>query len=241
MLQRLERWIPRYARLPLMSLLVVNFIAYYGSRLFTMGAPRYDMTLALDGRIPLCPIFILFYILAYAQWVVGYIVIAREDRETCYRVLTGEMLAKLVCLVCFVALPTAMERPEVAGDDLFARLVRLIYRTDAPINLFPSIHCLDSWICFRGAVGLKRVPQWYAPSMLALTLMVMASTLLVKQHVLVDVPAGVLAAEIGLCLARKLRTGRIFERMERGRRGSGAGTRGKGRPDASDGQRAGTE
>lgn len=235
MLQKLERWIPRYARLPLVLLLAINLIAYYGSRLLTVGAARCDMTLALDRRIPLCPIFILFYILAYVQWVVGYILIARENRETCYRVLTGEMIAKLICLVFFVALPTAMERPEVAGDDLFSRLVRLIYRTDAPVNLFPSIHCLDSWICFRAATGLKRVPRWYAPSMLALTLLVLASTLLVKQHVLVDVPAGVLTAEIGLFLARKLRTGRIFERIERGRRGCGGEERGKGRTDASNG------
>ena len=95
--------------------------------------------------------------------------------------------------------------------------MRLVYAGDLPGNLFPSIHCLESWICFRGAIGMKRTPRWYAPAMLVLTLMVFASTLLVKQHVLVDIPAGVLVAEVGLLLSDKLRAGRLLDRMEAAR------------------------
>ena len=47
-----------------------------------------------------------------------------------------------------------------------------------------------------------------------MTLLVFASTLLVKQHVLVDVPAGILAAELGLFLANKCRLGGLIERLE---------------------------
>ena len=214
---KLERMIPAYARIPLLFLLIINCMAYYGSRLFTMDAVRRNLSLPLDGRIPFCPAFIVFYILAYGQWVVGYILIARESRERCYRVLTGEMIAKLMCMALFIALPTRIDRPEVEGRGFFEALVRIIYATDAPINLFPSIHCLESWICFRGAVGMRRVPRWYAPSMLVVTLAVFASTVLVKQHVAVDVPAAVLVGELGLFLSRKLHAGRWLERMDAAR------------------------
>lgn len=202
MRKKLEKWIPGYALWPLIALVLVNLIVYYGSRILVQDAARFDLSTALDARIPFCPSFIVFYILAYAQWFFGFIVIAREDRATCRRVLGGEMIAKLICLACFVALPTQMNRPEVAGNGLFEWLTRLIYRADAPINLFPSIHCLDSWLCFRGAQKLKRTPRWYAPAMLVFTLLVLASTVLVKQHVVVDIPAGILAGEIGLFLMR---------------------------------------
>ena len=202
MRKKLEKWIPGYALWPLIALVLVNLIVYYGSRILVQDAARFDLSTALDARIPFCPAFIVFYILAYAQWCFGFIVIAREDRATCRRVLGGEMIAKLICLACFVALPTQMNRPEVAGNGLFEGLTRLIYRADAPINLFPSIHCLDSWLCFRGAQKLKRTPRWYAPVMLAFTLLVLASTVLVKQHVVVDIPAGILTGEIGLFLMR---------------------------------------
>lgn len=202
--ENLEQLLPAYARMPLLFLVIINLLAYYGSRLIPLQMAPLNMQLPLDGRIPFRQEWIIIYILAYLQWVVGYVLIARESREHCRRVLTGEMIAKLICMVLFVVLPTRIERPQVEGRGLCAFLVRLIYATDAPINLFPSIHCLESWICFRGAVGMKRVPRWYAPAMLVLTLLVFASTVLVKQHVLVDIPAGILVGEVGLLLANRL-------------------------------------
>ncbi len=215
--RKLEWIVPQYARIPLLFLIIINVLAYYGSRLLTMDAARYSLALPLDGRIPFCPAFIVIYILAYAQWVLGFILIARESREHCYRALTGEMIAKLMCLALFVALPTRMERPSVEGGGAFEALVRIIYATDAPVNLFPSIHCLDSWICFRGAIGMRKVPRWYAPSMLVMALLVCASTVLVKQHVAVDILAAILVGEAGLFLSRRFRVGRVFERLEAAR------------------------
>ena len=62
---------------------------------------------------------------------------------------------------------------------------------------------------------MKRVPRWYAPAMLVLTLLVFASTLLVKQHLFVDVLAGVAVAELCLRLSDRLRAGRVFAAIGR--------------------------
>ena len=212
--QGLERILPSYARIPLALLVIINLIVYEGTQFLMLHAKHWDLALPLDGRIPFRPAWIVIYILAYLQWAVGFIVISRESREHCYRVFMGEIIAKLICMLFFIALPTRIERPVVEGSGVFAALTRLIFASDLPGNLFPSIHCLESWICFRGAIGMKRVPRWYAPAMLAFTLMVFASTVLVKQHVLVDIPAGVLVAELGLLLSDKLRAGRLLDRLE---------------------------
>lgn len=212
--QGLERIMPSYARIPLVLLVIINLIVYEGTQFLMLHAKHWDLALPLDARIPFRPAWIVIYILAYLQWAVGFIVISRESREHCYRVFMGEIIAKLICMLFFIALPTRIERPVVEGSGVFAALTRLIFASDLPGNLFPSIHCLESWICFRGAIGMKRVPRWYAPAMLAFTLMVFASTVLVKQHVLVDIPAGVLVAELGLLLSDKLRAGRLLDRLE---------------------------
>lgn len=212
--QGLERILPSYARIPLVLLVIINLIVYEGTQFLMLHAKHWDLALPLDARIPFRPAWIVIYILAYLQWAVGFIVISRESREHCYRVFMGEIIAKLICMLFFIALPTRIERPVVEGSGVFAALTRLIFASDLPGNLFPSIHCLESWICFRGAIGMKRVPRWYAPAMLAFTLMVFASTVLVKQHVLVDIPAGVLVAELGLLLSDKLRAGRLLDRLE---------------------------
>ena len=215
--QGLERILPSYARIPLVLLVIINLIVYEGTQFLMLHAKHWDLALPLDARIPFRPAWIVIYILAYLQWVVGYVLIARESRAHCNRVLAGEIIAKLICMLFFIVLPTRIERPVVEGSGVFAALTRLIFASDLPGNLFPSIHCLESWICFRGAIGMKRVPRWYAPAMLAFTLMVFASTVLVKQHVLVDIPAGVLVAEAGLLLSDKLRAGRLLDRLEAAR------------------------
>ncbi len=210
MREKLKRLLPGYAVRPLACAFAFNLFTYYVTRLISANALHHNLSIGLDSRIPLCTPFIFFYILAYLQWIVGFVVIARDDSVRCGEVLAGEMVAKAICFICFVALPTSMVRPEIPHGGLWNWLTALIYRLDTPDNLFPSIHCLESWICFRGAIGLKRMPKWYASCMLVLSLLVAASTVLVKQHVFLDIPAGILAAEIGLWLSRRLGLGKLL-------------------------------
>lgn len=205
----LRRIMPTYAWIMLIIVVSWNMFTYFGTRLFTESLYHYPVDNPIDDRIPFVPFFILFYLLAYVQWIVGFICIARESRDVCYRVLIAEVIAKTICLLCFVFLPTtiAASRPEIesiAGKGIWCDLTALIYRLDAPNNLFPSIHCLESWICFRGAMRLKRVPRWYTPVMFVFTLLVFASTVLVKQHVWFDILGGIAVVELGLLITKKL-------------------------------------
>ena len=126
------------------------------------------------------------------------------------------MLAKLMCMVIFLVFPTTMQRANVTGNDFCSQLVQLIYATDRPDNLFPSIHCLESWLCFRGALRVKKVGRLYAPLSFVFALLVFASVVLVKQHVAIDIIGGVAVAELGLLLSNKTGVYRIFYRLNRG-------------------------
>ena len=206
--------IPTYARTPLIFVVAAGVLAYYGTKLITHGAAHYDFTLPVDGLIPFVPAFSIIYLLAYAQWCVGLILISREDSGLCRQVLAGEIISKLICLALFIIIPTTMVRAEIKSGDFFSTVTRFIYEIDAADNLFPSIHCLDSWICFRGALMMRKTGKGYSLFTLVFTLLVIASTVLIKQHVIVDVFAGILAAEAGLYLSRKLSAHRIFERID---------------------------
>ena len=210
---RLAAVVPRYAWLPLACCLLLNVLAYYGGRLLTRGRTFHEVACAVDAAIPLFPPAVVIYVLTFVFWVVGFVVIARGGRESCFRNLAGEQTAKLLCLACFLVFPTAMERPEVPGWDVFSWLTRLIYRMDDPNMLFPSIHCLDSWFCFRGAMRTEGTPGWYRAFCLVFALMVFASTLLIKQHMCLDVLGGVAVLELGLFISDRLRAGRLYERL----------------------------
>lgn len=201
--------LPRYAYLPLAAVLLMNFLAYYGTRLFTTKMHHYDLSWTIDEKIPFLPCFILIYVFAFAQWVAGYVIIVRESKSLCYEILAGDLIAKFFCMVIFLILPTTMVRPEVTGTDVFSTLVRMIYRSDAADNLFPSIHCLESTICLIGASRVKKIGKWYVWFSAAFTILVCLSTLFVKQHVVIDVIGGIAAAGIGCLMTHIFRVGKM--------------------------------
>ncbi len=193
--------IPIYSILPLAAMLGMNGLAYFGTRLFTTSRYHYNIESPLDKMLPLVPAFVIFYVLAYGQWVLCYLLIAKEKKEYCYSIFIGEIIAKFLCLVIFMIFPTTLNRPEVVGSGFFEKILALIYSMDAADNLFPSIHCLESWVCWRGCRKLTGAPRWFSGANLVFTLMVFASTVLLKQHVLIDIAGGIAVSEIGLALS----------------------------------------
>lgn len=212
--QKPHYFIPRYAVIPLGTAAIVNLAVYSGTKLITAGWPHHSFALEIDAWIPFWPAFISIYILAYVQWCIGYLMFARDSRKLCYEMTAGDIIAKLICGVCFLAFPTLICRPEVSQTGVWNALTRIIYWFDTPVNLFPSVHCLESWICCRGAMRSSKAATWYKGVMLVFTLLVFASTVLVKQHVVLDIAGGVVVAEIGLFVAKKFRIDRVFERLE---------------------------
>ena len=204
--EKLASIYPTYSILPIAAMLGMNMVAYMGTRIFTTGRYHYNIESPLDRMLPLVPFFVVFYVLAFAQWITGYLLIGREKKEYCYRFFLGEIIAKAICLVIFLVFPTTLNRPEITGNGIFERLLAFIYSVDAADNLFPSIHCLESWMCWRGCRKLTqtRLPGWFSGANLVLTLLVFASTVLCKQHVLIDIAGGVTVVEIGLFLSGKI-------------------------------------
>lgn len=220
MKRTLLRILPLYGILPVLCSLLFNFIVYFGNRIVTTGWTHYDLSLPfLDGRIPFQSWAITIYVGAYVFWVVGFLFIARDEKEVCYEIFSGELIGKLFCLLFFLFLPTVMTSRPSAFEvkTVFDRLTQWIYTMDAPDNLFPSIHCMESWVVVRGVFRCQhlRHPAIWRVCSVCMAFAVFASTLLVKQHVFLDVPAGVAVAEAGLLLSRKLRAGRIFPALEK--------------------------
>lgn len=198
-----------------MLVVAVNFSVYWCSRAIAGNWRHYDLALPADEAIPLVPWTVVIYFGCFLFWIVNYILIARLDRAHAWRFCSSDLMAKLVCFGFYVLLPTAMSRPEITGAGLFAGGMRLLYAIDAPDNLFPSIHCLVSWLCFIGLRGREEVPRWYRGFSALFAAAVFVSTLTTKQHVLVDVAAGVLLAEGSYWLAGRQPVRRLFSGLFR--------------------------
>lgn len=209
----IKRLVPKYSIIPVIAMIIAGASVYFVTKLVTDGGKHYDISLPIDHQIPFISAFIVIYILSYVQWVGGYLTVAREEENFALRVMSAEIIAKIICLAIFLILPTAMARPEVLGNDIFGRLTKLIYTMDTPTNLFPSIHCLESWIIFRTSFGLKRVGRWIIPVYAVFAILVFITVLFVRQHLILDIPAGIIVGEISLYLSRRFKTERVFKRI----------------------------
>ena len=83
MLKKIEKILPGYAFVPLLSALLVNMAVYVGVAQLRGILKFYSLELPIDRKIPFVAPFVLFYVLAFAQWVINYILIAREGKEFC--------------------------------------------------------------------------------------------------------------------------------------------------------------
>ncbi len=204
------RKLPRHT-LPLMIVTWIwQAIAFYLPKVLMNGKTHHDLSVAADALIPFAPISVIVYLAAFVTWPVCYLYCAAQEKERAYRFLCAEFLAKLICFLCFLLLPTAIVRPEVTDTTLCEMLVRFVYWFDSPTNLFPSIHCLMSWLIYLGVRDTPNAPRGAKTGLLAFALAVCVSTLTMKQHFIVDVFAGVAVAELCYRLAQTQSVMRVY-------------------------------
>ncbi|WP_271714586.1 phosphatase PAP2 family protein [Anaeromicropila herbilytica] len=192
----IHKWIPAYALLSLIACFSFNSFVYWGTQILGKNVYHYDLTSSLDRKVPFMKEWAVIYVVCYLFWVFNYILISRESKEKWYRFASADIMSRIICGIIFILIPTTNIRPQVLGNDAFSQLVRFVYHTDAPTNLFPSIHCLVSWYCFVGIRKSKKIPLWYKIFSCIFALLVCASTQFIKQHYLIDIAGGVLIAEL---------------------------------------------
>ncbi len=213
--------VPVYGIMCLIIAPIFNTITYTGTRLIYPHAESYhNIYSKLDAMIPFNPWWMLGYVFAFPVWIVGFILIAREERKICYELFIAELLAKAMVLVIFIIYPTIMINPEHVyasqiDSGFIGWLCRLVYGFDAPDHLFPSIHCLENWILFRAASRGKFLGLKYKLFMFIAAMLVFASVLLVKQHCIIDIVGAIAVVEIALFLAKKYNLGRVYFALER--------------------------
>lgn len=155
----------------------------------------------LDDLIPFCK----YAIIPYAMWFPWipftlFYLLWKAPREDFWRLCLPLFAGMTLSLLFYVIVPNGLSlRPHtVAGTDFFAEAVRALYRSDTPTNVCPSIHVFNSvtlllayYRCHCFEVPGRR---WMRPAAAVLCLAISLSTMLLKQHSVIDVVFGILLA-----------------------------------------------
>lgn len=195
----------KYSFFPPLAVLATNLISSFLTRIFTAGAHIYDIVTAFDKSIPFVPEFIYVYVLAFVQWAICLVFIMVIDRKKCWYYCIAASLGNLLSGVVFLVFPTVMTiRPEFSGGGALTEFIgRFIFAADSPpMNIFPSLHCLHSWACARMIFSLGKVPASLKITNAVFSVLVFLSVLFVKQHLIFDVPTGIIAFEAGILITK---------------------------------------
>lgn len=152
-------------------------------------------TLPLPGEdlIPFIPSFFPVYLSAYLLFPIVFLS-APTSRDV-WLMIRVFLVACVIHYLFFILMPVQYDlRPEeVEGVDLMSRMITVFYALDKPLNCFPSMHVSFVFLCYYFA--REHLPmQARAIGWLAFAIAV--STLLVKQHYVLDAAAGIVVAWI---------------------------------------------
>ena len=167
-------------------------------------AHRHDyvvMHLAVDDHIPFVEAFIIPYYLwfIYVFLTTAFLVLLRRS-EDFYRAMMFMGIGMTFFLVFSTFVPTEQTlRPALMpADNVFTRLIAGLYVADTPTNVFPSIHVYNSIACAIALCRtktLERFPFVRAGACL-LSGAIILSTMLIKQHSVIDVAGAFVLAFI---------------------------------------------
>lgn len=173
--------------------------AFFIIEKFVTG-PYWVTQLPVDQLIPFCPYFIFFYMSWSPLLAVLGVYLILKDAEGFRRYIWMLALSFFSATVFCVLVPNCQElRPaDLQVRDIFTWAVQLTYDLDTNTNVFPSVHVvgvIDAWFAVWHTRGLKKWTWRWSTAVYGL--IVIASTLFIKQHAVIDVVAGFVVGFLG--------------------------------------------
>lgn len=155
------------------------------------GPAVLNLRTPLDAALPVVRPFVIPYVslnpLVYFTLVVFLLFRTKIFQSAALAMI----VAWFVSYFFYFFLQTEVIRPVLVGTDLFTKMIQGVYAGDNPFNDFPSLHTSIStilaihWFRFDRRAGII-ASIW--------TTLIVASTVLIKQHYVADVISGLLLA-----------------------------------------------
>lgn len=153
------------------------------------GFPIWAPVTAWDSRIPFSPAWIWPYLLYFPLCMTPLLLApVRSDLGVFRGAARGFLLQFVAAFAVFLLAPSGVVLPTPSGGGLSEAALRLLHGVDPGFNVFPSLHVANA--VFVAGLFTRFAGAGAAAGVWAAALLVTASTVLVKQHYIADLPAG---------------------------------------------------
>lgn len=170
----------------ILALIGMQTLFYETGRIF--GSNPTCLTSSLDDKIPFLTVFIYPYISWYIMLALIPMIMYITKPQNMYKYVATCIVSLLIAFVIFALFPTTINRPEVIGTDFTAIVTRLIFMTDTPpVCCLPSTHCALCFLFILYTIDIKELKPSIKLVISLWSIVIMMSTLFIKQHVIYDV------------------------------------------------------
>lgn len=179
-----------------MWMLLIPLVNIFYEFLNNSSRGVYSLVTDLDNAIPFLKIFAIPYLMWYPFIIITLIYLCLNHRKIYYKAIATLVIGMLLSYLTFFLFQTTVPRPQLSGDDILTKIVQSIYGRDKPYNCFPSIHVLNSYAIMIGIRKSKCKNGVINVSVYITGLLIILSTVFIKQHVILDVFLGLQLAEM---------------------------------------------
>ena len=182
--------------------LVLTVATYEAINWFPREA-NLNFSTSFDQATPVIPVFVIPY-LSFIPLVFVIIPLYLSRKPgLLLRFGLSALATQLVLDVLYFVVPATVARPTLTGNDVFTVLLRdLVWAADRPVNTFPSNHVALTVVAL--IVLRQAIPRRWFYTASVWGLLIIASTLFVKQHDIADVASGVVVSAVTCWLVSRI-------------------------------------
>lgn len=172
----------------------------YLEKTVTVTSRFHVIHVPFDDMIPFCKYFVVPYYMWFIYVIAAVAFITLTDGKTATRMWIFIITGMTIFLVVSTVYPNgAYLRPSgFTHQDIFTIMLERLYASDTPTNLFPSIHTFNAIGMHAAICMTKRLRnnRGIKTASFILMVLIIMSTMLIKQHSVFDVVTAIILAGI---------------------------------------------
>lgn len=158
---------------------------------------KHILHLPIDDQIPFISAFFFPYMLWFPMLILLLIEFMLRDKQDFVNYWFMMFTGMNICFLVYIIWPNGLNlRVEVAESDVLGQLMSMIWSLDPPVNVCPSLHVTSSITAMIAVCSAKHMKgMWFKKLVICIFfLVVIASTVFLKQHSVIDLLAGLAVA-----------------------------------------------
>ncbi len=138
--------------------------------------------------IPLVKFFVYFYDSWYPFIVLNTFLIYKYDKANFKYLIVSMLFSTFMAHITFLIYPSMVIRPNIEINSLTDWLLDFTYKTDTPaVNCLPSVHAIYCFVTNAFILKSKNINKGKKLILTIYSLLIVLSTVFIKQHIIEDV------------------------------------------------------